>query len=137
MSDPPKRSGFAFVSLHAVEALRDLGVNLPYDDMVRLMLSKLRDNFNIALTVQQDRKKWIVPCVIPSITQTPRNPMARINQPVSFWGVLAAPTDEMTIGKFRYVVLTSLHPNSPIVRRLWDDGEPGDMVENYIRFKAT
>ena len=135
-SRTPRRNGFAFVTSHAVESLWDLGVDLPYAETVRLMLSKLRDNFHIALTVYQDRKKWFVPCIIPPITQTPDRPQTSVSEPISFWGVLAVPSDQKTIEKFSYVVLTSLHPNSMIVRRLWHNEDPGDLIENYIRFKG-
>jgi hypothetical protein len=118
-----------------VEALWDLGVDVPYEDTVRLMLTRLRNNFHLALTVRQERQKWFVPCQIPPITKTPNNPRANMSDPVSFWGVLAAPTDERTMEKFKYVVLTVLHPNNNIVARLWCCEEPGDLIENYIRFK--
>ena len=138
MSDNPtiRRAGFAFVTTHAVESLWDLGVNLPYPETVRLMLSKLRDNFGIAIKIKQDRMKWFVPCVVPPITQTPRNPSASASSPISFWGVLAVPTDDKTLDRFSYVVLTVLHPNNSIVSRLWHNEDPGDLVENYIKFKA-
>lgn len=80
---------------------------------------------NIEYSVQaiQERNKWFVPIIYPAHGQD--------IDPISMWLVLAEPRDRCP--QSHYVMLTALHPNHPMIRKVWTWTGPEDPVQGRIQ----
>lgn len=128
------RRSFVLITDHAVKSAVDLGIDLPRRQMIKLLSIRARNNMKFAIEcTQEGRKKYIIPCVMPPVTQCPDNPASSVTPRIPYWSVLAVPKDRPTSASYRYVMLTVLHSNSPAARKAWEWAGKEDPVVARIQ----
>ena len=118
---------FLLVTNHAKESAEAVGIIMPPDILDSLIRIRAHKYIDTAIKVKQGNEdRWIVPFTAP---------MSIYCDKINCWLVLSEPNEEDA--RYRYILKTILHENSPIVRAYWHSEEPGSPVESYLKWHKT